>query len=127
MRQSIPAKQGAVLVHTNPKELAALEASEAFQLFKTGLHLHVWRNSSPHNYWLAPASNPNDYAYHWEDRESPSALFLSLGDKIEPGLGDQGKVAGIGYDRGMTVTETWRFSPQKLAAAWAALNPPELR
>lgn len=53
----------------------------AVQLLEDKAVLHVWRNSSPHNYWIAPINK--EYNMIWHSKDLRESLKMSDGSFIQ--------------------------------------------
>lgn len=97
-------------VAVNPSELLAQADPEAFALFREGAELNVWRNSSPHNWWLSEPGSSGKELHHFEERTKPEAAYFAFSRKVAT---SSQRVSYGGWmrggDEGLPVSETWAF------------------
>jgi hypothetical protein len=107
---------------SNP--LAAFKSpyqKELFELFKAGAVLYVWRNSSPHNWYLEHADDKGVRQVTPVDGDKGSCLdsgweqVQALLRMAQP-LGRSGPVVQSGgrFENGLPQKEGWRFDAAKL-------------
>lgn len=87
------------------------ELRKAFERYQEGqLQLCVWRNSSPHNWWLSKMGHPDSIDYHWPERTMPGRAFFAFGRKLES-TGPRVTYGGFmrGSDEGCPCSDTWVF------------------
>lgn len=103
----------------NPAELLAQVDPKAFELYRHGAELHVWRNSTPHNWWLSKPSKPDDDLYNFDERTRPEPAYFAFARKVEV---SKQRVSYGGWmrggDEGMPVSEAWAYDE----AAYQALR-----
>lgn len=109
--------------------LESLLQTEPFQLFQQGAVLHVWRNSTPHNYWLAPAEDRYEHLYHWEERSYPGPTFMEFAKPLNGGNESNERVSYAsarfrGRDQGELVSQAWVFDAEKFALAMGTETSP---
>lgn len=94
--------------------------SATLKLIENKAYLHIWRNSSPHNWWISPKNDEDDYIWH-----SDSDIYTR---KVPPlkcfvGVSEEGKVCypggGLfqGYDSGMAQWSKYIIN-KKLIGIW---------
>lgn len=65
-------------------ELEAIVGKQAVRSLRRGGILHVWRRSSPHNWWVAPRRSMHDHYWHNERGERPPLrMFAKVRDSKE--------------------------------------------
>lgn len=105
------------------EELVSVVGMKATRaLMERGAMLHVWRNSSPHNWWVAPKTNEHNYIWHSDeyDRERPSLkAFCGVS---EEGVVSYGSSMFQGSDAGMAQWSKYVVNP-KLIAVWKRMTP----
>lgn len=87
------------------------EMEKYFRQFREGeLQLCVWRNSSPHNWWLSRLGDRNCTEYHWPEYCRPAEAFFAFARKL-PSEGPCVTYGGWmrGGDEGMPRADTWVF------------------
>lgn len=108
----------------HPSELLTQADPEAFALFRNGAELHVWRNSSPHNWWLAEPGDTGLELYHFEERTKPGAAFFAFSRKVATSSERVSYGGWVrGGDEGFPVSETWVFDESAYQAQcerWAS-------
>lgn len=100
----------------NPEELLKRlghENREPFELYRNGAELHVWRNSSPHNWWLSSPGDRNDILYHWSGWAHPTEAFIAFARR----LGSNGQKVSYGSffsgaDAGRNVQDAWVYDEE---------------
>lgn len=98
----------------NPQAVLAsvpADMAELFEQYRKGqLKLRVYRNSTPHNWWLEPVDRPGETAYHWPEGYAPGKAFLAFAHKL-PSTGMKVSYGGWmrGSDEGMPVHDSWLF------------------
>lgn len=98
----------------NPQKiLAAIPANmrQFFKQYRQGqLVLRVYRNATPHNWWLETADEKKDMIYHWDGRERPPQAFFAFARQL-PSSGPKVTYGGWmrGSDAGMSVNDAWVF------------------
>jgi len=87
------------------------ELEKYFERFREGtLQLCVWRNSSPHNWWLSRPGDRNATVYHWPEYGRPAEAFFAFARKVAsegPRVSYGGWMRG--GDEGMPCADTWVF------------------
>lgn len=105
------------------RELVSIIGIKATRaLMEKGAHLHIWRNSSPHNWWVAPKNDEHEYIWHSDeyDRERPSLkMFCGVSDE---GVVSYGNSIFQGSDAGMAQWSKYVINP-KLKAVWNRMTP----
>jgi len=109
----------------NPAELLRKVDQKLFDLYRGGtVQLCVWRNSSPHNWWLSQRGNRDAIVYHWDEGMRPTEAFTAFSRRVDS-KGDVVTYPGgflFGYDAGMNVQDTWVYDEavyQARVARWA--------
>lgn len=106
----------------NPAELLAQVDPKVFELYRNGAELHVWRNSSPHNWWLSKPGKSEDDLHNFEERTRPEQAYFAFSRKVS--VSSQRVSYGgwmRGGDEGMPVSETWAYDDsvyQALCERW---------
>ncbi len=106
----------------NPAELLARVDPKVFELYRKGAELHVWRNSSPHNWWLSKPGKSHDDLHNFEERTRPEQAYFAFGRKLE--VSTQRVSYGgwmRGSDEGLPVSEAWAYDEatyQALCRRW---------
>ncbi len=86
---------------------------------------HVWRNSSPHNRWVAPRTNEHNYIWHsdgWGDCP-PLKAFCGVSDE---GVVSYGNGPFQGGDAGMARWSKFVANP-KLKGVWYRMSDADKR
>ena len=97
----------------DPASLLAIVDKTLFEKYTNGAQLCVWRNSSPHNWWLSEPGEREAIVYHWEERSRPGQAFFQFGRKLP----STGPVTSYGAaapflgrsDEGKPQSDTWVY------------------
>jgi hypothetical protein len=97
----------------DPAGLLAIVDKALFEEYKLGAQLCVWRNSSPHNWWLGEPGERDAIVYHWKQRARPGQAFFQFGRKL-PSTGPVVSYGGAApllsrNDEGLPQSDTWVY------------------
>lgn len=102
---------------------------EATAALMDGAVLHIYRNSTPHNWWIAPAADEHDHLWHsseeWSmDRVPPMKAFSLLNEEGSVSYGNNIMFQGRS-DAGKAVHSKYRINP-KMKQVWKRIKPEDL-
>jgi hypothetical protein len=79
---------------------------EAFQdLINEKSFLHVWRGTSPHNIWVAPINDENEFQYHSDGKYRPSLFCFEVVENSKEKIG----MSLFGSENGSSYKSTYKL------------------
>lgn len=122
----VPAKKAIRFDRKLLAEIMVVIGYKATKALMNGGNLHIWRNSSPHNWWVSPKNDEHNYLWHSDDQSyarelPPLKAFCGVSEEGVVSYGNNFMFAGAS-DAGMAQWSKYVINP-KLRAVWDRMTP----